>query len=215
MGLLNKVQTKIGGNYWDKYGSKNLIVGWITRKFIADWCCLIRQIKEPGDKVLDVGCGEGLLTDNIRRRCKVHITGLEIDKAVLAKAKNTYPGTKFIQGDIMKLKGRYDILMASEVLEHIGYINNDLAYVDIAIQNCKLTGRVCLFSVPWEPWFRVSNILRGKYLLRLGNTPGHLNHWTTKGLKAMLGRHFSHVQVCGSTLWNIAVCSDRPLKVKW
>jgi 2-polyprenyl-3-methyl-5-hydroxy-6-metoxy-1,4-benzoquinol methylase len=216
MGLTERIQDKLGGgNYWDKYASQNPLIGWITRKFVADWCYLIRQLREPGDKVLDVGCGEGLLTNAVSRRCKVRITGLDCDKGVLHKASVSYPRLKFIHGDIMNLKGRYDILMASEVLEHVGYINNDVAYVDIAVQNCKLAGRICLFSVPDEPLFRIANIIRGKYLLHLGNTPGHINHWSTRRLKEMLDKHFKYVAIYGSTLWNLAVCSDRRLKVKW
>ena len=40
-----------------------------------------------------------------------------------------------------------------------------------------------LLSVPREPIFRSCNLFTGRYVKDLGNTPGHLNHWTGAGFQ--------------------------------
>ena len=44
--------------------------------------------------------------------------------------------------------------------------------------------RVCrgtaVLSVPREPIWRAGNMARGRYLGQMGNTPGHVNHWSAK-----------------------------------
>ena len=42
----------------------------------------------------------------------------------------------------------------------------------------RVARRWLLVSVPHEPLWRALNVARGAYLRELGNTPGHLNHWT-------------------------------------
>jgi hypothetical protein len=41
--------------------------------------------------------------------------------------------------------------------------------------------RHLVLSVPREPIFRSCNLVAGRYVRDLGNTPGHLNHWSTRG----------------------------------
>jgi hypothetical protein len=40
-------------------------------------------------------------------------------------------------------------------------------------------------STPWDPVWRALNVLRGRYLARLGNTPGHVQHFTRRGLERL------------------------------
>ena len=44
----------------------------------------------------------------------------------------------------------------------------------------------CSSRCPREPLWRGLNIARGAYLKDLGNTPGHLNHWSKRGFVALL-----------------------------
>ncbi len=47
---------------------------------------------------------------------------------------------------------------------------------------CNENGFI-LLSVPKEPIWRICNMARGKYWKDLGNTPGHIQHWTKKILQ--------------------------------
>ena len=55
----------------------------------------------------------------------------------------------------------------------------------------RVARRHLLVSVPREPLWRGLNVARGAYLSDLGNTPGHVNHWSKRSFVAMLSRHGS------------------------
>jgi hypothetical protein len=42
-----------------------------------------------------------------------------------------------------------------------------------------------LVSTPWEPLWRILNVMRGRYLRELGNTPGHIQHFTRAELERL------------------------------
>ena len=53
----------------------------------------------------------------------------------------------------------------------------------------RVAKRWLLVSVPREPLWRGLNMARGAYWKDLGNTPGHLNHWSKRSFVALLSRH--------------------------
>jgi hypothetical protein len=59
-------------------------------------------------------------------------------------------------------------------------------------------------SVPWEPWFRLGNLGRGKNLGRLGNDPEHVQAFTPARLRKVLESGFHEVQVVRAFPWLIA-----------
>jgi ubiquinone/menaquinone biosynthesis C-methylase UbiE len=69
------------------------------------------------------------------------------------------------------------------VLEHV--TEPDRALAEMA----RVARRHLLVSVPHEPLWRALNMARGAYLSALGNTPGHLNHWTRRAFVRLLGRY--------------------------
>ena len=75
----------------------------------------------------------------------------------------------------------FDLVIACEVLEHIMYPAKVLAEAK------RLSRRYAIFSVPREPIWRVLNVARGRYLADLGNTPGHINHWSTQSFVNQVG----------------------------
>ncbi len=50
------------------------------------------------------------------------------------------------------------------------------------------TGAVVL-SVPWEPVWRLGNLVRGRYVSDLGDTPGHIQHFGRGAFRRLVGRH--------------------------
>jgi hypothetical protein len=59
-------------------------------------------------------------------------------------------------------------------------------------------------SVPWEPWFRLGNLGRGKNVMRWGNDPEHVNFFSPRKLDAALRLHFDEVRVVKAFPWIIA-----------
>ncbi len=60
-----------------------------------------------------------------------------------------------------------------------------------------------LVSVPREPLWRALNVARGAYIRDLGNTPGHLNHWSRRSFEALLGRYGEVVQARSPFPWTM------------
>ena len=93
----------------------------------------------------------------------------------------------------------FDLAAATEVLEHVPDPERTLA------EMARVARRHLLVSVPREPLWRVLNVARGAYLRELGNTPGHLNHWSRSAFVAQLGRHGEVIEVRSPLPWTMAL----------
>ena len=79
--------------------------------------------------------------------------------------------------------GEFELASASEVLEHVPDPEHTVA------EMARCAGSHLLVSVPREPLWRMLNMARGAYWRDLGNTPGHLNHWSRRSFESLLARH--------------------------
>jgi len=74
------------------------------------------------DKVLDVGCGHGLLAFEIAQKAK-EVFAIDILKSNIEKAKKNYnlANLHFILGDALEynFESKFDVIVLSNVLEHI------------------------------------------------------------------------------------------------
>ena len=74
------------------------------------------------DTVLDIGCGQGLLTHQTAQKAK-YVVGIDNNRDSIAYAKNnfTLPNLTFIQDDVTShhFQQIFDIIILSNVLEHI------------------------------------------------------------------------------------------------
>jgi len=75
---------------------------------------------QPGERVLDLGCGTGHLTAAIAARGAT-VLGMDSDVAMVAQAKQNYPAIEFVQGDgaDFDLPERFDAVFSSAVLHWI------------------------------------------------------------------------------------------------
>lgn len=74
---------------------------------------LLRKIDVEGaSRVLDVGCGTGVITAELADRCLGRVTGLDCDASMLDAARRTCPGAEFVEGDAHSLPfpdGAFDV----------------------------------------------------------------------------------------------------------
>ena len=75
----------------------------------------------------------------------------------------------------------------------------------------RVASRHLLVSVPREPLWRTLNVARGAYLRELGNTPGHLNHWSKRAFVELLERHGEVVEARSPFPWTMLLVR-RPLR---
>ena len=175
------------GNTFDKYGSQNPVVRRLMSSFHAALDELWAQAAPSS--VLDVGCGEGVLTVEWAERLENgRVVGIDLEDPKLRAewARRERPNLEFRAEEATRLSfadGEFDLAAAIEVLEHVPEPEATLAEM----------GRVArghlLVSVPREPLWRGLNMARGAYWRDLGNTPGHVNHWSKRGFVSLLSRY--------------------------
>ena len=93
--------------------------------------------------------------------------------------------------------GEFDVASAIEVLEHVPDPEHTVA------EMARVASGWLLVSVPREPLWRGLNMARGAYMKDLGNTPGHLNHWSKRSFVALLSRHGAVVQARTPFPWTM------------
>lgn len=188
----------------EKHLSKNLLLRLLMQKFNRD---VVKTISRCNPKtVFDMGCGEGFTTRAIADAFPdARITAVDGEREYVdyALKHSRRPNISYAVGDLFALDAPdtylYDCVIANEVLEHLEDVPRALERLT------HLSKRFVLVSVPNEPWFRIGNFLRGKYVLAFGNTPGHINHWTRSGLRRLAEQYGTVVCLKTSTFWNIAL----------
>jgi 2-polyprenyl-3-methyl-5-hydroxy-6-metoxy-1,4-benzoquinol methylase len=175
------------GNTYDKYGSSNPVVKRLMRGFHGALDGLWAQAAPSS--ALDVGCGEGVLTERLASRVGTgHVVGVDLEDPKLRAewAARSRPNLEFrtLSGpDLPFADDEFDIACALEVLEHVPDARHTLA------EMVRVARRHVLVSVPREPLWRALNMLRGAYVRDLGNTPGHVNHWSRGGFLDFVNEH--------------------------
>ena len=166
-----------------KHESKNPIQRALIGHFHRRLCELV-QSRNPSE-ILEVGCGEGYVLQALRAsgvRCPMH--GIDFSATAVADAQRRVPDATFAVEDARELAQsgrRYDLVLMIEVLEHLP----DAQYMLSVL--AKLSKRSVVVSVPWEPFFRGLNFLRGKHVSALGNDPEHIQHWGRREFQRLVG----------------------------
>jgi 2-polyprenyl-3-methyl-5-hydroxy-6-metoxy-1,4-benzoquinol methylase len=175
------------GNTFDKYGSKNPVV----KRLMSGFHETLDELwgRAAPSSVLDVGCGEGVLTVKWAERLgDGRVVGIDLDDPKLRAewAKRERPNLEFRAEEATRLSfadGEFELAAAIEVLEHVPEPEATLA------EMARVARTHLLVSVPREPLWRGLNMARGAYWRDLGNTPGHVNHWSKRGFVSLLSRY--------------------------
>lgn len=193
------------GNTYDKYASKNPIERRLMDGFFAALDASLPATSPT--RILEVGVGEGEVTARLARRWPdATFCGVDLPDPELA-AHWDGKGFAPLFGDIGRLPfedDTFDLVLAIEVLEHVPY--PELALAELS----RVARRDIVVSVPRERIWSVANLARGKYIRDLGNTPGHINHWTKKGFAELVGRRFDVRSVHSPFPWTMVAATVRP-----
>jgi SAM-dependent methyltransferase len=195
------------GNTFDKYGSTNPVVRHLMAGFERTLAELFRRAAP--ESVLDVGCGEGVLTAQWAQQLEGRpVVGVDLPDPKLEKEwrGRERANLRFISGraeDLPFGEREFDLVAAIEALEHIPDPERTIS------EMVRVARRHLLVSVPREPLWRVLNLARGAYWRELGNTPGHVNHWSRRGFERLLADHGEIVESRSPFPWTMVLVRVR------
>lgn len=183
-----------------KYEALNPILRYANHQYFATIRNLLRSVS--AESLLDAGAGEGAVLSDIGHYGIDRVVALDIDPERSSLAKASLTNTHVVIGDAHDLpfgSNSFDLVLLLEVLEHLG----DPEAVVKEVQ--RVTKRYVLGSVPHEPWWRFGNMLRLKYWRDWGNTPEHVNHWSSRGFQALVSSRFNILKVAHPFLWTFVL----------
>lgn len=175
------------GNIEDKENLKNPISRQLVKKFDNTLLGFLKGINP--NSLHEIGCGEGRLTRLIASHFTIPILATDFSKEIIEHNRaNEIVDVQFVQKNIYDLtapEDYADVVICCEVLEHLENPKNALAVLK------RLKANHYVFSVPREPVWRFLNVFRGRHILAIGNTPGHINHWSKRSfLRFLLANKF-------------------------
>ena len=191
------------GNTFDKYGSTNPVVRRLMGGFERALDDLFARAA-PGS-LLDVGCGEGVLTLQWAQRLgSGRVIGIDLQdpklQAEWATRERANLEFQAMSAEQLPFADReFDLSAAIEVLEHVPDPERTLA------EMARVAAGHLLVSVPREPLWRALNVARGAYLTDLGNTPGHVNHWSRRAFVRLLERYGTVVELRSPFPWTMVL----------
>lgn len=196
------------GNAYDKYGAKNPVVRWIMKGFDDALSDLVS--KADPKTIHEVGCGEGYWVLSWNRQ-GIEARGSDFSETVIGLARENAQ-SQGISPDSFEARSIYeiepgrdgaDLVVCCEVLEHLEDPGAGLA----ALQ--KVTTSNIILSVPREPLWCALNLARGKYIGSLGNTPGHIQHWSSSAFVRLVSRYFDVVEVKKPIPWTMLLAQAK------
>lgn len=197
----------VAGNVYPKYDTGNPIARWLVAGFLASFHEL--AARAAADDVLEIGCGEGILSMALAAKGR-NVRGVDVSPEIIetARAGAAAAGrdVRFEVASVYDLDPARDtagLVVCCEVLEHLREPRRALE------QMSRLAKPYLLVSVPREPLWRVLNVLRGKYLADVGNTPGHLQNWSRRRFLKLLAQYVEIVEVRSPLPWTMALCRAR------
>ncbi len=181
---------KVAEIWWDLKGSMGTlhIINPLRMKFITD------AIDLSGCKVLDIGCGGGILTEALAKR-GARATGIDLSKDSIEAAKihasqqglNIDYRYENIEETASKYAGEFDAITCMEMLEHVPDPNKIIA---ACTKLLKPGGHAFFSTINRTPKALLFVIFGGEYILRLlprGThtyskliRPSELKHWAQK-----------------------------------
>lgn len=186
---------------YKKHTTQNPVQKFFINNFLKTLLNEAGKLKPQS--ILDVGCGEGFTLENLRtNKIGQELVGIDLSKEAIQIGKELHPNLSLKPGTIYHIPFKpnsFDLVICSEVLEHLQHPEKAL------LELKRVTKNNCIISVPHEPWFMLANLLRAKNISRWGNDIEHIQHWSTPGINAMVGKYFDVTAIKNPFPWTLLV----------
>ncbi|HLV40392.1 class I SAM-dependent methyltransferase [Xanthomarina sp.] len=190
-----------------KYENTSFISKYLVDSYFKSVDKLILKANKI-ESAHEIGAGEGRSTMRLRKTIP-NLTASEYVDHLVELAKRNNPSSTIFQESVYSLKyqnSSVDLVFLLEVLEHLDFPEVALAEIK------RVSKKYLILGVPREPLWRFLNMCRFKYLNHLGNTPGHLNHWSQKSLINLIEKNFGKVVAVESPIpWTIVLAEKKSI----
>ncbi|RME67853.1 MAG: class I SAM-dependent methyltransferase [Verrucomicrobia bacterium] len=195
------------GNTFNKYGSRNPIARKLLKGFEESLFSLLET--SGATTVHEVGCGEGYWTIRLAQS-GYKTRGSDFSEKVISLARENaeaaglhIPFSVRSIYDLTVESDREELIMCCEVCEHLEEPERAIEVLS------SVAAPFLIASVPREPLWRILNMARGKYWAAAGNTPGHIQHWSSASFIRLLKTRFDIIEVRKPLPWTMALCKVR------
>lgn len=196
--------TTIVGNTYDKFGTKNPIARWLMQGFLAEVLQLSRSTNPQ--RILEVGCGEGHLIAYLCANLPSATYYAACDLSLSRLDPGHCTRIEFSTASAYQLPyadQSFDLVVCCEVLEHLEDPARALRELG------RVSSRYILLSTPREPLWRWLNLARFSYVRSFGNTPGHIQHFSPRKLKALVNQQCNLLKVSLPLPWIVLLTERR------
>lgn len=172
---------------------------------------IMQQIRTPRAKILDVGCGGGILAEALAR-AGARVTGIDLSRPTLEAARR-HAGAQGLRIDYRcssaehvatEAAGGFDAVTCMEMLEHVP---RPADVVGACARILKPGGRAFFSTINRTPKAFLAAIVAGEYLLRL--LPRGTHHYRNLIRPSEL-REWAHA--CGLRFTSVASLKYNPLR---
>jgi 2-polyprenyl-3-methyl-5-hydroxy-6-metoxy-1,4-benzoquinol methylase len=159
--------------FWNDWNMRHLQEDTLSREAIHRGevvLSLIRSLRLQRPRILEIGCGNGWLADQLQMVGTVH--GVDLSDASIEAARRRVPGAKFETGDFLEMKlpsGSFDVVVSLETLSHVP---DQPRFVEVAARALNARGRLILTTQNRTVYLRKSNVVPP--------AKGQLRRWLTR-----------------------------------
>lgn len=185
-----------------EYNNSNPITKYLINNFYNNLEEILKKFASENDKIFEIGCGAGESSERILNMLKESnlFEISEYDTRYIEMIRKFKPHLSVRQADVTNLREndqQYDIVILLEVLEHLEDFRRALNEI------FRISNKYVIISVPREPIWRLLNMIRFKYVKNFGNTPGHINHWTSRSFVTLLNEYGEVVSIMNPLPWTL------------
>jgi SAM-dependent methyltransferase len=200
--ILTRSDPIVTGNVFDKQASRHPLERRVVDRFNRRLVEIVRGLVPR--RVIEIGCGEGNVVELVKQELPgCRYVAADIDRSLLEQsAARGADQTVLIDPERpprLPFPDRdFDLCLIIETLEHV-------PQPEATLDEAARLAPALVASVPFEPWWRMLNVLRLRYVGRCGNTPGHINHWGRRGLRRLVAARFNVERVETVFPWLVLV----------
>ncbi len=127
---------------------------------------------QPGERLLDIGCGWGGLARYAAQKYQVEVVGVTISKEQQKLAQERCAGlpVTITLTDYRELKGEFDKIVSVGMFEHVG-VKNYVTYFDTVSQLLKPDGLFLLHTIGNHVTEKTRDMWLDKYIFPNGHLP--------------------------------------------